>query len=75
MMPAPAELEVWLIESCKDLKPVHRACLLLRFVHGMTRAEIAVELGLTENQVKGSLQYALELLRKALPRASAHGVR
>ncbi len=75
--PAPAAadekaLEVWLVEGCKELKPMHRACLLLRFVQGMTRAEIARELGLTENQVKGSLQYALELLRRALPEASGH---
>jgi RNA polymerase sigma-70 factor (ECF subfamily) len=60
-------LDAWLVEQCKDLKPAHRACLLLRFAHGMTRAEIARELGLTENQVKGALQYALELLRKAFP--------
>jgi RNA polymerase sigma-70 factor (ECF subfamily) len=68
-------LDAWLLERCKDLNSVHRACLLLRFVQGMTRAEIARELGLTENQVKGSLQYALELLRKALPHASVHGNR
>src|SRR5437870_4702242 len=30
-------LEHWLLE----LKPVHRTCLILRYVHGMTRAEIA----------------------------------
>jgi RNA polymerase sigma-70 factor (ECF subfamily) len=60
-------LDAWLVEHCTDLKPVHRACLLLRFVQGMTRAEIARKLGLSENQVKGALQYALELLRKAFP--------
>jgi len=61
-----ASLDGWLLERCEDLKPAHRACLLLRFVQGMTRAEIARELGFTENQVKGTLQYALELLRKAV---------
>jgi DNA-directed RNA polymerase specialized sigma24 family protein len=31
----------------------------------MTRAEIAQKTGLSETQVKGHLQYALKLLRKA----------
>lgn len=48
-----------------DLKPVHKACLLLRYSYGMSRAEIAAQLGLTETQVRGHLQYALTLLRKA----------
>jgi RNA polymerase sigma-70 factor (ECF subfamily) len=70
----PAQtLDDWLLERCRTLKPVHRACLLLHVVQGMTRAEIARELGLTENQVKGSLQYALELLRKAVPEPSGQG--
>ena len=50
------------------LKSVHRLCVMLRYVYGMTRAEIAAETGLTDMQVKGHLQYALSLLRKA------HGV-
>ncbi len=33
-------LERWLLES-PDLKPVHRTCLMLRYVYGMTRVEIA----------------------------------
>ncbi len=49
-----------------DLKPIHRICLVLRFREGMTRSEIAHEVGLTETQVKGHLQYSLLLLRKAL---------
>jgi RNA polymerase sigma-70 factor (ECF subfamily) len=57
--------ERWILETA-DLKPVHRACLILRYVHGMTRAEIASRTGLTESQVKGHLQYALTLLRKVL---------
>jgi RNA polymerase sigma-70 factor, ECF subfamily len=48
-----------------DLKPVHRACLVLRYSYGMSRSEIAAHLGLTETQVRGHLQYALTLLRKA----------
>lgn len=60
--PAPA-LDTWLLES-KELKPVHRLCLTLRYIHGMTRAEIAERTGMTEIQVKGHLQYALQLLRK-----------
>jgi RNA polymerase sigma-70 factor (ECF subfamily) len=57
-------LERWILDS-PELKPVHRACVMLRYVHGMTRAEIAQKTGLSETQVKGHLQYALKLLRKA----------
>lgn len=60
----PASLETWMLE-CADLKPVHRTCLMLRYVYGMTRAEIAVKTGLSETQVKGHLQYGLKLLREA----------
>lgn len=63
--------ERWLLEQCTNLKPIHRACLLLRFVRGMTRQEVARELGLTDNQVKGALQYGLELLRKSYPESRA----
>jgi RNA polymerase sigma-70 factor, ECF subfamily len=54
-----------LFASC-DLKPVHRVCLRLRYVDGLSRAEIASATGLSENQVKGHLQYSLRLLRAAL---------
>ena len=57
--------EFWL-ERVPALKPVHRACLVLRYVHGIERAEIAAHLGLSETQVKGLLQYARELVRKSL---------
>lgn len=60
-------LERWVLEA-PELKPVHRTCLMLRYVQGMTRAEVAAATGLSETQVKGYLQYALKLLRKA------HGV-
>jgi RNA polymerase sigma-70 factor (ECF subfamily) len=66
--PPASSLEEWILESA-GLKPVHRLCVMLRYVSGMTRAEIAVETGMSETQVKGHLQYALSLLRKA------HGVR
>jgi RNA polymerase sigma-70 factor (ECF subfamily) len=56
-------LTLWL-EQSPQLKPIHRACLILRYAHGMTREEIAERLALSETQVKGHLQYALELLRK-----------
>jgi len=59
----PPPLERWILES-PGLKPVHRTCVMLRYVQGMTRSEIASRLGLSETQVKGHLQYALELLRK-----------
>lgn len=48
-----------------DLKPIHRTCLVLRYGYGMSRAEIARETGLTDTQVRGHLQYALTLLRRA----------
>lgn len=57
------QLERWMLESA-HLKPVHRTCLMLRYVHGMTRAEVAQATGLSETQVKGHLQYGLTLLRK-----------
>jgi RNA polymerase sigma-70 factor (ECF subfamily) len=60
-------LEQWILEGA-GLKPVHRTCVMLRYVYGMTRTEIAAETGLSETQVKGYLQYALELLRKAYPK-------
>lgn len=55
----------WL-DAVPALKPVHRACLILRYVHELERREIAARLGLTENQVKGYLQYSRELLRREL---------
>ena len=57
------DLERWILESA-DLKPIHRTCIMLRYVHGLTRAEIAETVGLSETQVKGHLQYGLALLRK-----------
>lgn len=63
-------LERWLLESA-ELKPVHRTCIMLRYVHGLARAEIAETMGLTETQVKGHLQYGLSLLRKAYNKGSA----
>src|SRR5215471_17228332 len=64
--PSSTELDLreWLVKE-PALKPVHRACLILHFVHGMTRAEIAQRLALSDAKVKGHLQYALQLLRKA----------
>ncbi len=57
-------METWILENAA-LKPVHRTCLMLRYVYGMTRSEIASKTGLNETQVKGHLQYGLSLLRKA----------
>jgi RNA polymerase sigma-70 factor, ECF subfamily len=54
------------LEQNKVLRPTHRACLILRYVHGMSREEIAQKLRLTDNQVKGYLQYGLQLLRDEL---------
>jgi RNA polymerase sigma-70 factor (ECF subfamily) len=62
-----SRLGEFLLEN-KALRPQHRACLILRYVHGMSREEIAQKLGLTENQVKSYLQYGLQLLREELSR-------
>ena len=62
----PAESTEFWLDQVRALKPIHRACLLLRYVHGMDRAEIAATLGLSDTQVKGLLQYARELVRKSL---------
>jgi len=47
------------------LKPEHRVCLTLHYVHGMDRKEISSHTGLADNQVKSCLQYGLRLLRKS----------
>lgn len=57
------------------LKPAHRVCLVLRYVHGMSRAEIAQRTGLSEDQVKSRLQYALRLLRDQLLVFAGRGAR
>lgn len=67
------EVEAWLIRE-PALKPVHRVCLILHFVHDMSRAEIGRRLELSEVKVKGHLQYALKLLRKACAAARKGGL-
>jgi RNA polymerase sigma-70 factor (ECF subfamily) len=62
--PSAEPAEPSLIDTA-GLRPIHRTCLLLRYSYGMSRAEIAAQTGLTETQVRGHLQYALTLLRKA----------
>lgn len=62
----PAEAPEFWLGRVGALKPIHRACLVLRYVHGMERSEVAATLGLSETQVKGLIQYARELVRKAL---------
>jgi RNA polymerase sigma-70 factor (ECF subfamily) len=53
-----------LMKGCAALTPLHRICLTLRFAQGMSRTEIAQYTQLSELQVKGNLQYALQLLRQ-----------
>lgn len=60
---SPAAFREWL-DAAPALKPVHRAVLILRYMHGCERADIASRLGLTDTQVKGHLQYAHKLLHK-----------
>jgi len=62
--PAQAHVDESILDGA-DLKPIHRACVMLRYSYGMSRAEIARQVGLSETQVRGHLQYALTLLRKA----------
>src|SRR5215469_15957300 len=66
-------VEAWLLSEPR-LKPIHRVCLILHFVHGMTRAEIGQRLELSEVKVKGHLQYSLQLLRKAWSAAKEGGL-
>ena len=63
--PAAVEFD-WGILERDGLNSAHRLCLILRYVHGMSREEIAEFTGLRENQVKGYLRYGLELLRRNL---------
>lgn len=69
--PEPAAPEIGATDglfSHPSLKPIHRACLSMRYEYEMTREEIARRLGLTETQVRGHLQYGLTLLRKHVSR-------
>ena len=60
-----------LLAHCSTLKPVHRACLILRFVHGMSRHEIASHTGLAPTEVKSHLQFGLQLFHYALASPTA----
>jgi RNA polymerase sigma-70 factor, ECF subfamily len=63
--PAASPDSDWLFQT-DLLKPSHRVCLILRYVHGMSRTEIAERTGLSPEQVKNRLQYALRVLRDQL---------
>jgi RNA polymerase sigma-70 factor, ECF subfamily len=71
--PEPVEdvppVDDWGVLEDPSLKDVHRVCLTLRYLHGMSREEIASFTGWRETQVKGYLRYGLELLRKAVARS------
>jgi RNA polymerase sigma-70 factor, ECF subfamily len=58
-----SHLEKLLLET-DTLKQIHRLCLLLRYIYGMTVNEIAEQTGHSATQVKGHLQYARRLLRE-----------
>ncbi len=47
----------------RNLKPIHRTCLILHYVYGMSRSEIAEFTGLRETQIKGYLRTGLSTLR------------
>lgn len=67
--PPPASLEKRLLDA-PGLKPIHRLCLMLRYVYGMSLAEIAAQTGMTQTQVKGHLQYGRRLLRQQMEKVS-----
>lgn len=68
--PAPAAALVpWLTDA--GLTPIQRVCLELHYVWGYTIGEIASRLGLTEGQVKGQVQRALQHLREKEGRGRA----
>jgi len=58
-----------------SLGPEHRVCLTLRYVHGMNRAEIAGRTGLSPEQVKNRIQYALRVLREQVAPDGSRGTR
>ena len=62
----PADAAALALFEHRGLKPVHRTCLKLRYGSGMSVAEVARALGLSEVQVKGYLQYARQRLRADL---------
>jgi len=62
-----------MLRQNKALKPVHRICLILRYVHDLNRTEIARQTGLNETQIKGHLQYALKLLRQSFSETRSGG--
>ena len=64
----PAPLEAWMLE-CADLKPVHRTCLMLRYVYGMTRAEIADKTGLSETPGQRASAVWFEAVARGVRRA------
>jgi RNA polymerase sigma-70 factor (ECF subfamily) len=64
-MTPPARFD-WSVLEASGLNAAHRLCLTLRYVHGMSRTEIAELTGLRETQVKGYLRYGLDLLRKGM---------
>lgn len=71
--PPDASLDVrTLLARCERLSASHRSVLLLRYVHGMSRSEIAERTGLGEMQVKSHLQYALKLLRDEIKKETSH---
>lgn len=57
--------------ECPLLASVHRRCLWLHYVYGMTVEEIARESGESSTQVKGHLQYGRQLLRDYYRKAPA----
>ena len=51
---------------CRDLPPVQRAAVVLRFYHDLPFAEIALALGTTEATARSHVFRALAALRKSL---------
>jgi RNA polymerase sigma-70 factor (ECF subfamily) len=55
-------------EVLQQLSPKCRAAVLLQYWHGMSREEIAVQLGVSTNMVKKYLSQALAHCRRRMAR-------
>jgi len=62
------ELRPLLDEALDGLPEKHRAPIVLCYLQGKTRAEVAQVLGCTESTIKGRLELGKEMLRKRLQR-------
>lgn len=55
-----------IFKRCQQLKEIHKKCLIMRYVLGMSLEEISETLALSAVQIKGHLQYGLKIIRSEL---------